>query len=119
MLLRKFLNYNNASRSKIKIPDTVMAMSRDVVDVVNNGYTAVISIVCNFCKLFYLLVFVIWVTTDFEDFPPQRFIPLIISFFMCVMTFTFLKCREDGGLKCRKAEFETENVMTNDILTNV
>ena len=119
MLLRKFLNYNNESRSKIAIPDVVMAMSRDVMDVVNNGYVALIGVFCNFCYLFYLLVFIIWVTTDFTDFQPLSFIPLFISCFMCGMTVMFLKCREEGQRERRKTEFEAENMMTSAVLKNV
>ena len=40
LLMRKFFNYTDESRTKVKVEALVMAMTRDVSDIVHNAYVA-------------------------------------------------------------------------------
>lgn len=44
-LLRRYLNYTNDSRSKVAIEKLVLAMTRDVVDVVSEAYITILDLV--------------------------------------------------------------------------
>jgi len=78
-LLRKFLNYDEDSRSRLKQGDLVMAMTRDSVDLVHSGYMQTISIVKSIGQLLMILVFNLIVPPIFgKKFKLDVFLPLLL-----------------------------------------
>jgi len=56
-LLRKFLNYDAASRAKVKEAELIMAMTRDTADLVANGYVRFLGLLRLFAKLLIIVVY--------------------------------------------------------------
>merc|ERR1719221_2309343 len=56
-LLRKFLNYNEASRTELNQGHLIMAMTRDTIDLVHDGYIQTLSLLRAFGQLFVICVF--------------------------------------------------------------
>lgn len=64
MLLRKFFNYSEVSRSKVKVDNIVMAMIRDSFDLVKMGYESSITAFCGLCKLVCVSIFTGWLLDE-------------------------------------------------------
>lgn len=56
-ILRLFLNYEHATRYKVHRGTLILAMTRDVVALVTHGYKALLEIIEEFGKLFWILVY--------------------------------------------------------------
>lgn len=72
-LIRKFLNYDEESRSELKRSDLVMAMTRDVPSLVHEGYVKAIGIAKSAGQMIVVLAFqvfaVIVFDQEFSSFP--------------------------------------------------
>eukprot|EP00746_Dinoflagellata_sp_MGD_P146570 gnl/MRDRNA2_/MRDRNA2_79025_c0_seq4.p1 gnl/MRDRNA2_/MRDRNA2_79025_c0~~gnl/MRDRNA2_/MRDRNA2_79025_c0_seq4.p1 ORF type:complete len:1886 (+),score=324.25 gnl/MRDRNA2_/MRDRNA2_79025_c0_seq4:134-5791(+) len=56
-LLRKYLNYDENSRSKVAQSDLVMAMTRDTIEVVHTGYAKIFPLAANLGRLCIVLLY--------------------------------------------------------------
>eukprot|EP00930_Biecheleria_cincta_P056508 TRINITY_DN42613_c0_g1_i1.p1 TRINITY_DN42613_c0_g1~~TRINITY_DN42613_c0_g1_i1.p1 ORF type:complete len:897 (-),score=118.37 TRINITY_DN42613_c0_g1_i1:38-2728(-) len=74
-LLRKFMNYDQHARESLQPTDIIMAMTRDSVELVHNGYMNVIGVVKSLGQLCMILVFQVAAPRIFDK--PDR--PLVYA----------------------------------------
>jgi len=78
-LLRKFLNYDEDSRTCLKQGDLVMGMTRDSVDLVHSGYVQILAIAKSCGQLLMILLFNLLVPPIFnKEFNVGIYIPLVV-----------------------------------------
>ena len=113
MLLRKFFNYDIDSRELVGIQDLVMAMVRDVHEVVHNGYIAAMNLFCAFLYLIYLVIFSL-VITEFKNFTAPI---MAVGMIVCIVMFVYPRLEPQKDL--RHDEFELQNEVTDHIISSV
>lgn len=90
-LLRKFMNYDEQARESLQSTDMIMAMTRDSVELVHNGYMSVITLVKNIGQLFVILIFQVAAPQIFDK--PDRPLVYAAIFGFPVVLVVFLLAR--------------------------
>lgn len=94
-LLRKFLNYKESVRQRLSGGGLIMALTRDVADVVNGGYMMILSLFAALMDLVALLAFQVIMPALPDDFIKSDFRPIILVFFFVfpMILVSFLRYR--------------------------
>lgn len=95
-LARKFLNYKEESRSKISSGDITMAVMRDTLEVVDNGYMKVLAIFRILGKLVLVLLFVL--RHNKAAAIPLFCFPLVMTVFLCFRQSRTVTCNDKMAL---------------------
>lgn len=111
MLLRKYFNYTDKSRTAVRMPDIVLAMTRDVQDVVHNGYVTALTVVLSLCRLVMLLAFLFFITKEAT--------PLLVATVLCLAILGIGKGRQDAQLARKRDEFESQNLVIDHVLDTI
>ena len=108
LLLKKFLNYNEDSRSKVPIEQLVMSMVRDVVDATVEGYVVVLDLFSGaLLKILYLISAMVYLQTRSGD--GINVVPLLAVLVLPIFIMAFLLYRQEQVFELRSKEFVTEN----------
>uniref|UniRef100_A0A7S2FH94 ABC transporter domain-containing protein n=2 Tax=Octactis speculum TaxID=3111310 RepID=A0A7S2FH94_9STRA len=124
LLLKMFLNYDEASRSKVAVEKVVMAMVRDVVDAVSEAYIVSIDLVFGSIVKLVLLITSMLVLQSISSsdgsIEPSNVVPPI-SAILClpVFIFAFLKVRASKGFDLRQHQFDAENNLVDHVIRTV
>lgn len=81
-LLRKFLNYDEDSRSGIQSSDLIMAMTRDAPDLFSHGYASVFKLVKSIGKL--VMVIIYQLTGNPAGILPMLVFPILMAAYLMV-----------------------------------
>ena len=103
LLLKKFLNYNEDSRSKVPIEQLVMSMVRDVVDATVEGYVVVLDLFSGaLLKILYLILAMVYLQTRSGN--GINVVPLLAVLVLPILIMAFLLNRQEQvfelDLKC-------------------
>ena len=108
LLLKKFLNYNEDSRSKVPIEQLVMSMVRDVVDATVEGYVVVLDLFSGaLLKILYLILAMVYLQTRSGN--GINVVPLLAVLVLPILIMAFLLNRQEQVFELRSKEFVTEN----------
>jgi len=109
-LLRKFLNFSEASRAQLRDGDLVMVITRDAETLVASGYSAFLALVAAIGRLLLLLIYeiispYIWdVPMSFSSLLPLLAFPVLMG------TFIILRGRKTSRALAAKHASEMEMV---------
>lgn len=112
-LLRKFLNYNEASRQKFQESNLIMAMTRDIDNLVGHGYLMLMPLVKDICRLSFLLMQIIVAPLTWGG-APDPFIVCAFLIFPALMAI-FLRIRNNKTVRLCLAKNLKENQLVSQI----
>lgn len=116
-LLRKFLNYDEESRHKVRESDLVMAMTRDVTDLVDLGYGRLLPLAKNLGRLGFILTYQVVYPLLIGKLPnPMVIAPVLIFPFIM---FTFLKIRNRKTLQVVDKTDAEQNSMVAQVCSTI
>ena len=118
LLLKKFLNYNDASRSKVPIEHLVMSMVRDVRDATTEGYLVSLDLFSGaVLKIVYLILAMVYLQTSSGK--GVNVLPLMAVLALPVLILIFLAHRQEPTFELRSRQFKTENAAIGETIKNV
>jgi len=101
-LLRKYLNYGASARNSVSISDLTMAITRDVPEVVENGFSSVFGVLQNFGLL------VVCVALQINKIGTAMWFTALLFIGYPLVTICFLAIRQKGGAKRRDLHFRRQ-----------
>jgi len=116
-LVRKFLNYENNARAKVRHSDLMLAIARDSRDLVRDGYMAIFKILKELSMLVFLFFFQVSVASQGEHFSAATDLPVMVlpSIMFPIAMLGFLKFREN----VTSSSLESQNDAENDLAYQV
>ena len=122
LLLKKFLNYTEASRCDVQIEQLLMALVRDVSCCVSEAYIAALDLVFgSIGKILMLVMAMIFlqVYTGTFELAVKPLLPLIAVFCLPFPIILFLALRQRGCFDLRTEQFLQESNCINHVITSV
>ena len=118
LLLKKFLNYTDNSRSQVAIESLVMAMVRDVNTAVGEGYLCAIDLVFgSMMKIMYLIGAMLFLQSQSDS--GINLPPLIAVSVLPFLSVAYLKIRQRKTFELRGKQFKAENSSVNHVIKSV
>lgn len=108
-LFRKYLNYNEAAKTKTSVQDITLAMGCDIPDLVEHGYCMVFSLSRGLGKILFAGFFMI--AADTKNIVPLLCFPLIMITFIASRQNKQLKLASNAG----DAEAKCQGMLVNAI----
>jgi hypothetical protein len=115
LLLKKFLNYTDDSRSCVAIEKLMMALVRDVTTAVLDGYNTALSLV--FGTLFrvgYLVLTMVYIQTLSGS--RVDYAPIAAIFLLPLALLVFLYLRQKTLFELREKQFEAESLSIHHVI---
>ena len=123
MLLKKFLNYTDDSRSRVQIQALLMANVRDVSVTVSSGYLAVLDLISGSIAKIGMLVCAMLIlqvlSTGTMELELEPLLPLIVVCCLPVPILIFLALRQRGIFGLQDAAFRAENASIDLVIATV
>ena len=110
-LLRRYLNYTHDSRSEVTVERLVLAMTRDVVDVVSEAHITHVNLVYGaLIRMVLLIGTMVYLSTKSGSL---TWYPVLAVSAMPFVKMLFIKIIESTGASIRHAQFLSESDMIN------
>jgi len=116
-LLRKFLNYTQESREKVQEGTLIMAVTRDVPNLVHEGYMNALSGARALGSLFVALLFMVTAPLIVDGSP--SWVPLFLGIAFPIPLFTFLHSRHALATRVRENMHNKEDEIVDIVDSTV
>jgi len=118
LLLKKFLNYTDASRGEVATEQLLMGMVRDVSDSVVHGYIDVVNLVFGtLLRIVYLIMAMVFIA--FTSPTGIKIEPIIAILSIPAFILIFLKFRQKKMFTLRQDQFDVENAGVKHVISTV
>jgi len=118
LLLKKFLNYTDDSRSGVGLEKLMMTLVRDVTIAVSDGYSVALDLVFGtLVRIGYLVLTVIYIQAESGASVDVR--PIVAIFAMPFVLAVFLYLRQHELFRLRARQFEAESAATHHVINTV
>ena len=117
LLFKKFLSYDQSTRSSLPDATLIMGMTRDVVTAVDFGYVYAVQIVFkSAAKILYLTAAMVYIQTRLGSFDVY---PLVVVGVVPPAVAAFLVVRQQGAFERINELFSSENIVVSYLIKTI